>query len=399
MPRGKGKAKRRPSISELFKGDGYVLALWLLLLLAVFLVHYFYSGPYLQSGDGIYLTLAGQVGTHAFNPISSPRAYGWLFIYLSYLGQSVFGTSQSGLVALTAIEYLSLILLTYVLAVKVSKDRKLALLAAFIVCILPFTIQFSTRLLPDMLLGLVAASSAVFLLSDNKMDWALAGLMAGLMVYINLTALAYLIPFVICALASKGRKYVLVPLFFAVVAYTIPFAIYAHNPLFPFQSFAAATALSHGTFAGNLAALGVTAGLIQSGSGYTLYSLGLLPWLAALGSIIAIKLRDRRMLAMAGIFWVYLVYLCFGTTALAQYSVSPFLTRYLLVVAAPMAILVAYAIRSLAAPAKRSWLPAAIFIALLALTILSLWHSYHLVYYYNDMIKLNPLWLPAGNIV
>ena len=208
MPRAKtkGKARKEDSFWKLLKGNKYTLVLGAVVLLGALLIGLFYAGPYLRFDDTVYLTLTSLIGTHAFSPVLTPRAFGWLFIYLSYLGQSVFGMAGSGAIALSALEYLSLISLTYLLAIKVSEDRKLALLSAFLVCIFPFTIQYATRLLPDMLLGIVATLSIVFLFSERKLDWILAGAMAGSLIYIKLMGIAFLIPFVICALADTKKE-------------------------------------------------------------------------------------------------------------------------------------------------------------------------------------------------
>jgi 4-amino-4-deoxy-L-arabinose transferase-like glycosyltransferase len=404
MPRKRRtKVKPKRSFGDLFRGDSHILALWLIVLLAVVMINVFYSGPYLKFDDASYLQLAGQIGTHTFNPASSPRAYSWLFIYLSYLGMTVLGGAQSSAVAIVAIEYLSLVLLTYVLAVKVTGDKKLALLAALMTCIFPFTVQYSTRLLPDMLMGVLATLSVVFLLSKNRIDWILAGIMAGLLIYAKLMGLAFLIPFGICALATQRRNYVVPALLAVILIYPIPFIVYVHNPLFSFQNYGAfQEQISPTSPTNNLVGLMLMGSLFQEYKPISInfqnYQLGLLLWLAALGTILSIKYMDKKVFAMAGIFWMYLIYLCFGPITFSGYVVGSFITRYLIIVAAPMAILVAYAIKNMVVKfpiaGKHGWVHVALFLLIILAVVASLWHTYHLVYLYNELIRFNPYWAP-----
>lgn len=397
----KGSA-RRPS--GLFKGNASILCLWLILLLGVFLIHAFYTGPYLKFDDNSYMTLAGDVSAHTFNPILTPRAFGWLFPYISILSEAVFGSGQSGIVAFTALEYLSLIFLTYMLAMRVLKDEKAALLSAFLVCIFPFTIQYSTRLLPDMLLGVIALLSAIFLMSNRKVDWVLAGAMAGFLIYVKMMGLAFVIPFAILALFSRKRNYVIIPMLVVLVIYTVPFIVTVHSPLYAFQNYGAfQESLSPTTPQNNLVGLMLMASLFQeyqmSSINFQNYQLGLLLWLAALGTILAIKYRDRMMAAMAVIFWFFLLYLAFGTISLSGYVAGSLITRYLIVVAAPLAILVAYAVKNIVVKfpirGRSNWVHIALFLIVMAGILITLLHTYHLVYFYNEMIRLNPAWVPT----
>lgn len=399
------KSKKQSRFKELFGGDSYTLALSAILLFGLLLTALFYSGPYLSFDDHLYIAFANQISANIFNPISSPWAYGWLFPYFVFLGGLVFGTSSSGLVALTVIEYLSLIVLTYILALRVTKDRKLALLAAFLVCIFPFTIQYSTRVLSDSLMGVIASLCVIFFLSDRKIDWALAGAMVGLLIYIKLIALAFLVPFFICALVTRKREYVIPPMIVMLVIYTLPFLVLVHNPLYPFQNYGTfQETISPVTYANNLFALMIMASMVQTSGNtsinYQNYQLGLLLWLALLGAALAIRYRDKRMLMMAGIFWFFLLYLAFGTISLSGYVAGSFITRYLQLVAAPMAVLVAYAIISIAGKfpinGRGNWVQIAIFAVLMAVVIIAMLHTYRLVYDYNSMIRLNPFWAPAG---
>ncbi len=400
----RSKRSRAGRIRTLLGGDSYTLALWLIILLGVVLIATFYTGPYLRFDDARYMAFVSQISFHIFNPVASPWAYGWLFPYLVFISGSIFGMTASGMIIFTALEYLSLIGLAYLLALRVGGNRKTALLAAFLVCIFPFTIQYSTRLLDDLLMGVIASLSIVFFLSGRKLDWVFAGVMAGMLLYIKPIALAFLVPFFICALLTKKRVYIIVPMILAIVGYTIPFIILVHNPLYPFQNYGTIQGMiSPNTFMNNFFGLTIMASVFQTvgniAMDYQTYQLGLLLWLALLGSLLAVRYKHRGMLMLAGIFWFFLLYLAFGSISLSHYTAGSLITRYLDLVAAPMAVLVAYAMVNVAGKfpirGRGGWVRIAVFVVLLALVLIAMIHTYRLVYYYNEMIRHNPFWYIA----
>jgi len=255
-------------------------------------------------------------------------------------------------------------------------------------------------------MGMLAAISSVLLFSERKIDWVLSGAAAGLLLYVKLMALAYLIPFAIIALISRKRAYIIPAMLITMAIYTLPFIVYVHNPFFAFQNYGGFQELLSPTNPGNnLLGLMLMGSLWQSTGPTSInfqnYQLGMLLWLAALGTVMSVKYRDRKMLAMSGLFWVFVLYLCFGTISLSHYAVGSFITRYFIVVAAPFAILVAYGVKNIVVKfpvaGRRNWVHMAIFVALLIGIIISLWGTYHLVYYYNEMIRMNPVWLPLGS--
>lgn len=370
-----------------------------ILLLALLLAHLFYTGVYWSFDDNYYATFVQQVGSHSFNPVASPYSYGWAFPYFAFLGGALFGFGSHGLVVLTLMEYLSLVLLTYVLGFRVTGSRSMALLSSLLVAIFPFTVQYSTRLIDDMLLGVMATLAMVFLLSGRRRDWMLAGVMAGLLISIKLIGIAFIVPFAACAIASRKRWCVIPMIAIAALAYTIPFLALTHNPLFAFENYGRFQAVFGGSSLGNnVIGLFIYADLVQltgaSAIFYQIYPLGLLLWLALLGSAIAVKFRQRRVTFMAAVFWFFFLYGLFGPTSISHYSFHSFVARYLIMVAAPLAIVVSYGIVKAAEifPLSRysGWIPLAIVALMLLLLLLSLVHSYRLVYFYNSVIRLDP---------
>ncbi len=397
--------KHHTGIYESIKNNKEAVALILILLLAVFLIAIFYAGVYWQFDDSTYVSFIQQINNHTFNPGSNPYAYGWLWPYFVFLGGIIFGFTSFGLVVPTALEYLSLIVLTYVLGSKVSKNKGVAIIAALLVCLFPFVVQYSTRLLNDMLLGVIATLSMIFFLSENKRVWILAGVMAGLLIYIKMIGLAYILPFGICALLSKKRKYVVWSMIITILLYTLPFLFLLHNPLYPFQNYGNdQNMISPATLHSNIEVLLLMMDFIQiKGSAsllYQDYSLGLLTVFTIIGTVIAAISKNRKIIYVAVLFWVFLLYLFFGTISLSRYVVAAVIIRYFILVAAPMAILISYSIISIAnymqtkVGGNRRWFGAAVVILLLILILLSLNQAYVLVFYYNTMIRQSPFGPP-----
>lgn len=395
------KTQKRPSgIYEAIKDNKEIIALALILLLAVFLMGLFYSGIYWQFDDANYVLFIQQINSHTFNPGLNSYAYGWLFPYFVFFGGLVFGFTYTGLVIPTAIEYLSLIVLTYILCTRATKQKSVAIIAALMVCIFPFVVQYSTRLLDDMLLGVIATLSMIFFLSNDKKAWVLAGIMAGLLIYIKLLGLAYILPFLICALISKKRKYVVVSMIVTMALYTLPFAFLFHNPLYPFQNYGnIQTEISPATLQSNTVVLLLMTGLIQvRGTApvfYQDYSLGLLMLFVFMGTVTAINNKNKSMFYVAVLFWGFLLYLFFGTISISHYVLAAVILRYFILVAAPMAILASYSIVSIATYVQTklnsgNWLGAVVVVFLLFLILLSLVQAYVLVFLYNTLIRNTP---------
>jgi 4-amino-4-deoxy-L-arabinose transferase-like glycosyltransferase len=326
-----------------------LLLLILVMLLGLSLLTIFYSHITYTAGidDATYLSFAKQIASHSFNPLSNPYGYGWLFPYFVYLSGFFFGNSTIGYQAGTAIEYLSLIVLTFILGNRISKNRYIPILSAFIVCIAPFTVAYSTRILNDTLLAVFATLSLIFLFSNKKHDWFMSGLLAGLMLSVKLLAFPYILAFfVICML--EGKYYAVIGILIGIFVYVLPFGVLSGNPLYSIQNYGSfQSSISPASLGGNIGIMFVMLGLVQlhyvgNPIYYQIVSMGLLLWFVIFSSYLLIVYRGRHYIYLAIIFWFVVLYLHFGTQTLSHYSFISVIDRYYQLVIAPMALLIAY---------------------------------------------------------
>lgn len=382
-----------------------LLVFLLLALLAIIIVLAFYSGLFWNFDDSTYYLLSIAAVHNSFNPASNPYGYGWAFPYFVAIGGLVFGFSFHGIVISTAIEYFSLIVLTYILAFRLTKKRNLAIASALIITITPFVLQYSTRLINDMLLGVIATLSMILFISERKIDWYLSGIMAGALIYIKLIGFAYIIFFGLIAIASNKRKYVIPMIILMLLVYTIPFAILVHNPFYSFKNYGLFQhSLSPaGTVYSNIVDLFVVLGIIRISPLdpliYQIYSLGLFIFLALVGSLLSITNKNKNMLYLSWLFLGYFLYLYFGTISISAYYVGITIPRYFILIAAPFAILIAYAfdctydiVRRLSEairPLKKysKTIALAAVVLLFIIMILTTLNTYELIYAYNRDIR------------
>jgi hypothetical protein len=246
-------------------------------------------------------------------------------------------------------------------------------------------------------MGVIATLALIFFLSDRKRDWMLSGIMASILICIKLDGLAFILFFALYALFSKEkRKYVIGAIILGIVVYIIPSILIAHNPLYTFENYGNYQASINSISAERnglvfLVMLGLA--VIQKGlsptSYYQIYSLGIMLWLAILSTAFLIKHRRKELYLIAFLFWGFLAYMLFGTITLSHYSVEAFIPRYLIIVAAPFALLISYLIAGIYHTIKNRsnrYIAAAIFIFIILLLLLSLLSTYIIIYQYEMMI-------------
>ena len=362
--------------------------MWLIsiVLFATFLMVFFYSGTNYGFDDSVYAQLARSILANGYyNPLSTPYGISYAFPYFAAISAFVFGTSNLGFVILvSAIEYLSLIILTYILSLRViSKNEGVALASAFVCATLPFVLEYSTRLLNDTLMGVVATLALIFLLSDSRRDLFLAGIMAGALIFLKFDGLIFIAIFIVIAMAKRKVEPILAVALMAGL-FIIPYLIMGLPPLYPLTSYLTAQAtIGQATTGFKFVALGVMLGFPVIINAFDTYTLGLLLWLGMVSTIIGIWSKDKNILLLATIFWAFFLIFNFGSSEV-------FVSRYLDIVAAPFSILVAYAFYKVWGLRQWNKLDALVPLILFVLitgTFLSLLPAYATIYNYNAQIK------------
>ncbi len=391
--------RRRPGKTAAGKSAYAWLALALVLVLGLAVSAYFYSGPYYQFDDGKYIAFAKQMLNGTFTVTQSPRAFGFLMAVIEALSMGAFGAGVLGEILPTVLEYAALVVLTFLVGRKLADDR-LGLVGALLTATMPFVVQYTTRVVPDMMLGVLAGASLYALLAGigkDRIDYGMmtvSGMIAGLGIFLKLGGAGIGVA-VLVALLLLERK--ALPAF--LLGFVVVIAIYAAsfylmtggNISYLSQYSAHQIATNPSTLGNNLITMAVVA-VVPVTIGQT-YPIEMLFLLIIAGTYAAFKDENRAMKLTAVIFWFVFLYLFLGTESLSAYAPMVVVDRYLIVVAVPMALLGAYVpvgmYRTFSAAGHRI-AAAAVLVLLLGLVFLFYYTAYSAVYAYSAYIRSLP---------
>ncbi|MGC8776589.1 MAG: ArnT family glycosyltransferase [Candidatus Micrarchaeia archaeon] len=394
------------------------IVLVLLILLGLLIAMLFYSGPFYSYDDANYIGFARQIMVGNFSVEESPYAYGFAFPYFIAASFWLFGygIEQSFLVSL--VSYIAIIIVAF-FAGKVVSGLGSATISGFLAAIAPFLVQYSTRVMPDLLLGAFAGASLFLALYAEKskraaLMYLLSGLLAGFTVFIKLEALAFVLFFFIGLLIllfvqphkKTRRKHLEI---FAIAALVATVGIYfafiyamTGNPLYTISRYGV---FQHGisptTLFENIYNLFVTLfGFTVSGSLFSPYTLSPIIYPYGFGiffaltvSVIGIKRKSRKIILLSVVSWGFFLYMYFGTMSFSKYLFIAVITRYFSMISVPMSVLAALGIYSfykiIYSYCKSCALLSAVLIIIL-IVLLSL-PTYLGIYYYNKAIALDNL--------
>lgn len=368
--------------------DRATYTLLFILLLGFALSYLLYSGPYLYFDDTSYILSAHQILSGSYHVGHSPYALRYLLIAslvasFSLLGQNVVASFLPGL-----IEYTAMIVFIFLTA-RLLYGERTGIIATFLSATAPFVVGYTTRVLPDMLLGLLTTLSIYLLVKASKTKnnslYFISGAFAALTIYVKLEGIAFVLFFLIGALAlgvfekrNKRKKYLLgeknriwvdshtityilagILLIFLInllITYLItgsPIYLFLINS-FRFQTIIPVSSLKQNLLTFLLMTLGYLTSS-SSGSGSIaiptslykdpqIFPLGLIIIWAFIGTLAGIKRRERNITYFSLLLWGTLTYLFFGTGSLATYFFINVVSRYFILISLPMAIVGAYGI-------------------------------------------------------
>jgi len=404
------------------------IALFIIVISALAIAAIFYAGPFYSYDDMNYVHFARQILTYGYSISESPYAYGFAYPYTIAAFYSLLGYGNLQSVLPNIIEYALIIIVGFFTAKKLF-DCKNAVISAMLIAIAPFLIQYATRVMPDMLLGLLSGLSIMLLAyaQDSKHQKALysmAGITAGFAVFIKLEALAFDLFFLLGALylyksgyykrehkSKKSRNSrnsafagnVLYAVFFLIIAiYIYLLCIYAStgNAFYTFENYGAFQhKISPVNITDNIANLFVTLfAYVYSKSILSpfelnpiIYPYGFGIFFAILASIIGVILKNRKIATLSIISWGFFFYMYFGTMSLAKYIFIAVITRYFSMIVVPMSILSSFGILEVYSMVKHY--SSKIAYAILALIIVEIIvfsiPTYITIYNYNKAIALN----------
>jgi 4-amino-4-deoxy-L-arabinose transferase-like glycosyltransferase len=382
------------------------LILVLIILCGLAIAAYFYSGPYYSFDDGQYISYARQMMLGNFSITEHPSAFGYLMPSLVAVSFLSFGISPVTAILPNVIEYAMIIAIAFFIGRKLF-GRKAGLLASFLVVTAPFVFSYATRVLPDMLLGVIygAALYVIFIgIRDDKRKQRMflaSGLIFGLTIFVKLGGFGLGLGLPIAVLLFDRRSF---PAF--AVGLTLSLLVYASTfyilsggnigALSEYSSQQIANNPGENLFLNFVTMLDVIMGPILI---YQVYPLGFILFLAFIGTYLAFKRKEKPLMYASVGFWFTFLYLFFGTESLSQYAFIDVVNRYFILVSIPLVLLAAYVlldIYKISAKLKGKKAAYLVIAVLITLIILSNIPAYCAAYDYKLYIlqtQVPPAWM------
>lgn len=339
------QAMRNRSIS-----DKYAYACLLAIIIAgLSIAAYFYSGPYYQFDDGQYIVYARQIIAGNFSMTQDPHAFGYLMPSLVAASFVAFGAGPLTAILPSLVEYVIIIILAFLIGRELfSKEAGLA--ASFLIIITPTIFGYATRVLPDMLIGMLAGVALyVFVIGikGGKKSTATilaSGFIFGMIIFVKIGGAMVILPALIGVVLfyREHAARFTAGMAASLMLYFASFYVLSGGQLSLLSEYSSTQAalVPHGTLLINfITMLDMVAGPVEI---YQVYPIGLTLLLAFVGTYLAFKRRDLRLQYIAFIFWFVFFYLFYGTESLAQYTFITAVNRYLIAVSIPMALLAGY---------------------------------------------------------
>ena len=381
--------------------DKYVYA-WLLAIIiaGLAIAAYFYSGPFYAFDDGQYIIYARQMIQGNFSIASGYLAFGYLTPMTVAASFLIFGQSPFSAALPSIVEYVLIIMLAFLVGREMF-DNSTGLAASFIIIISPTVFGYATRVLPDMLIGVLVGAALYAFASGTKKGRNSAllifasGFFFGMVIFVKMGGGFAVLPALIGVFVFYRKAIINFAsgMFASVMLYFASFYALSggHLSLISEYSSTQAALMPHGYLALNfITMLDMVAGPVQI---YQVYPLGLTVIFAFISTYMAIARKDRSLCYLSLIFWFAFFYLFYGTESLSQYAFITVVNRYLIAVSVPLVLLAAFVLVDLyrvceAILGKR--LAVSIFIILILLTVASNLPAYGDVYAFKNYILNNP---------
>jgi len=378
-----------------------IIILILVLFAAIVLSYIFYSGPFVYYDDNYYIFSAHQMLQGTFRPNGNPFTVETLTIASIALSFLLFGYGPLQAALPSFVEYFATIIVIFFLGRKIFNDY-FGGITSFLYATAPFVVGYTTRALPDIFTGLTVAIACYYIYDAIELKSERAMFLAGFFIALTMlvkTAGAIMIASFLISLAylyahKKFRKYKRM-LAYAFVGMIIPllimmlyFYLLTGNPFFNLNSYAGIVNLAPTTLFKNIVAFDVSVNPIylfnENQDPYT-FPNGIIFILAFAGMILGIARKKISIEVFSLLILIPLLYFFFGTKSLNHYVPISVVSRYLAIVAAPIAILAAYILNALYIAIKKESRAAASFIivAIIFYSVFINLSTYRALYYYN----------------
>jgi len=378
-----------------------IIILGLVLFTAIVLSYIFYSGPFVYYDDNYYIFSAHQMLQGAFRPNGNPFTVETLTIASIALSFLLFGYGPLQAVLPSLVEYLTTIIVIFFLGRKMF-NYYFGGAASFLYATAPFVVGYTTRALPDIFTGLTVAIACYYIYDAIELKSERAMFLAGFFIALTMlvkTAGAIMIASFLIGLAylyahKKFRKYKRM-LAYAFVGMIIPLLIMAlyfylltGNPIFNLHSYTGIVNVAPTTIFKNIIAFNISVNPLYlfnvNQDPYT-FPIGIISILAFAGMILGISRKKISIEAFSLLILIPLLYFFFGTKSLNHYIPISVVSRYLAIVAAPIAILAAYTLNALYISVKKEGKAVASFIIIVVIfySVFINFSTYRALYYYN----------------
>ncbi len=357
---------------------------------------------------GVTASLSIYAGINSYYDDSYYVYYGYLLLHNSYSLISTPGPATAGFlkgiplsisyVALgmdsaaavlpSIVEYIGLILLIYLIGKNIAGDWT-GLAAAFMFSISPFVMAYSTRVLPDLFVGLVAAGGLYFFYRapkfgrNSNLAYAMAGFIVGMTVYIKVQALAFVAAMAFLAImyvAFDRRKAEFALMAFFIFGIFMAFFIdgiiafdSTGNPLYVITSSTHPneTNLTTNVYDTLLLLDPWAFGIYRdiSISSY-IYPIGIPLLLFIAGACLGIAKGNRDVKHISALGLIIFVYMIFGSASIRAYQFIPINDRYFILEAAAMFVAAAYFLHAVYQLTKKYWNKIAGRIAILSIFVI-----------------------------
>lgn len=322
-----------------------------LIAICILLIAIEWQGPNLTFDDANYLLYAHQILNGTFNMTESPYAYGFIYPY-TVAAAVALGPNFLQIAGIpNAIEYIILILLIYGIALEAmqQKNKIIAFAVALLAASSAFIVAFSSRVVPDMLIGVIIAAviyGDLLIRKTEKQDaYYVVGMLLGLLPFIKISAATIIIPFALYLIFYKrgwstfyffsGLGTMLL-IYFAIIHFNLGiFASYSANQV------KLSTANPTINFLTGFIFTAPFLYYTQEGVFWQVFPLGLLFDFALIACYYALLKKDTKMLWYAFILISSTLYLLFGTESFTHYVSIVVVARYFIMLAPIMALLTA----------------------------------------------------------
>jgi len=378
-----------------------IVILILVVFVGIVLSYIFYSGPFVYYDDNYYILSAHQMLQGTFRPNGNPFTVETLTIASIALSFLLFGYGLLQAALPSLVEYLATIIVIFFLGRKMFNDY-FGGVASFLYATAPFVVGYTTRALPDIFTGLTVAIACYYLYDAIEFKPERAMFLAGFFIALTMlvkTAGAIMIASFVIGLAylyahKKFRKYKRM-LAYAFVGMAIPllimmfyFYLLTGNPLFNLHSYAGIVNSAPTTVFKNISAFNISINPLYlfnvNQDPYT-FPIGIIFILAFAGMILGIAKKKISIETFSLLALIPVLYFFFGTKSLNHYTPIAVVSRYLAIVAAPIAILAAYTLNALYISLRKESKAVASFIiiAIIFYSVFLNLSTYRALYYYN----------------